>query len=95
MNLFELLVLNKLYPGMFSGCLPLLGLLALAGFLVWLSENKGFLIAVGITVVGTIIITALREYLRYKKKTPEELKELKERRKKRNELREWSRRNKC
>lgn len=60
MNLFELLVLNKLYPGMFSGCLPLLGLLALACGIVWIIEKIhlhlfGVLIFIGVILVLCII----------------------------------------
>lgn len=60
MNLFELLVLNKLYPGMFSGCLPLLGLLVLACMIAWIIEKVqihlfGVLIFIGVILILCII----------------------------------------
>lgn len=70
MNLFELLVLNKLYPGMFSGCLPLLVLLALIFGIIWVVEQIhihmfGILIIIGIILVLGVIYTI--NYKKYEK----------------------------
>ena len=70
MNLFELLVLNKLYPGMFSGCLPLLGLLLLTCGIAWIIEKIqihlfGVLIFIGVILILGIIFTI--SYKKYEK----------------------------
>lgn len=67
MNLFELLVLNKLYPGMFSGCLPLLGLLALACGIVWIIEKIQIHLFGALIFIGVILILGIIFTISYKK----------------------------
>jgi len=53
MSWFELLVLNKLYPGMFSGCLSIF---ALACGIAWIIANRDMLLTcTGILVIAGII----------------------------------------
>lgn len=70
MNLFELLVLNKLYPGMFIGCLPLLVFFVLVCGIAWIIEKiqihlLGVLIFIGVILILGIIFTI--SYKKYEK----------------------------
>jgi len=71
MNLFELLVLNKLYPNTGSGCLPILVFFILACVLAWILDNLfKVLIFIGIIALLCVIFIIVNE--KSDKEQPEE-----------------------